>query len=307
MPEYEILRSSTGADLAVWSSRPDGTPKAVVHICHGMAEHVRRYERFGQALNEAGYAVVADDHRGHGETTAPDAPAGYFGTSDGWNQVLADKAFVNETIRSRFPDVPILIFGHSLGGTIAFSYTLRWPQTVKAAAIWNATTNAGALNSVLEFVLGAEKLFRGDKALSVVNAMTFGQWGKSIKGRRTDFDWLSHDPAEVDKYVADPLCGWPASVNFWRDVAGGIRDCADDAKLGNLPKDMPFYLLGGDQDPATEGGKAVLDLDRRLKAAGLTNVTTTIKTSTRHETLNEVDRDQTTKDFIAWADQVVDG
>jgi alpha-beta hydrolase superfamily lysophospholipase len=307
MFDQQIIESPTGANLSLWSSPATGPVKGVVQVCHGLGEHAKRYARFAEALSQAGYATYAEDHRGHGATSAPDAPAGFFGVIDGWNQVLADKAFVNNYIHEQHPGVPVIMFGHSLGGTIAFSYALRWPGSIDAVAVWNATTNSGALLSIMKFVLGVERMFRGRKAASVVNFLTFVQWGKAIKPHRTDFDWLSHDEAEVDKYVADPLCGWPAPNSLWGDVATGMSECGDDAKIGKLPKSLPFNLLGGDEDPATEGGKTVLDLDRRLKAQGLENITARIMTNTRHETLNEVDRDQTTKDFIVWLDQVVQG
>ena len=305
MFQKENIQSPTGATLALWSGQAEGAAKGVVQICHGLGEHAGRYGRFADALATAGYAVYAEDHRGHGGTTAADAPAGFFAEHDGWNKALADKAFVNQHIRQQHPDLPVIMFGHSLGGTLALSYMLHHAKSVAGVAVWNATTNSGALLSVMKFVLFVEKSLRGSKATSIVNALTFGQWGKSIKPHRTDFDWLSHDEAEVDKYVADPLCGWPVPVSLWRDVSDGMSDCGNDNKLSALPKDLPFNLLGGDQDPATEGGKAVLDLDRRLKSQGFANITTTIKENTRHETLNEVDRDQTTKEFIAWLDQVV--
>ena len=304
MYEHQSVLSPTGAQLSLWTCPVSGTAKGVVQICHGLGEHAERYARFAEALSVAGYAVYAEDHRGHGKTTAPDAPAGFFARAEGWNQVLADKAFINQYIHEQHPDLPVILFGHSLGGTLAFSYALRWPQSINAVAVWNATTNTNALHTVLNGVLAIEKLFRGRQATSIVNALTFAQWGKAIKPHRTDFDWLSQDEAEVDKYIADPLCGWPAQVALWQDISDGMADCADNTKLSALPKKLPFNLVGGDQDPATEGGKAVLDLDHRLKANGFENVTTKVMANTRHETLNELDRDQTTKDFIAWLDQI---
>ncbi|MBT3789537.1 MAG: alpha/beta hydrolase [Alphaproteobacteria bacterium] len=306
MFEQQEIESPTGAKLSLWMCPASGPAKGVIQICHGMGEHAKRYARFADAMAEAGYAVFAEDHRGHGATVAPDAPPGFFAEADGWNQVLADKAFVNRHIHDLYPELPVIMLGHSLGGTLAFSYALRFADSINAVAVWNATTNSNALHAVLKFILFVERLLRGRKAVSIVNALTFVQWGKAIKPRRTDFDWLSHDETEVDKYIADPLCGWPAPNSLWGDVSDGMTDCADGRKLDALPRDLPFNLLGGDQDPATEGGKAVLDLDQRLKSKGFSNVITQIMTNTRHETLNEVDRAQTTKDFIAWADQIVE-
>ena len=305
MYQKQTLESDTGATLALWTQDAAEPVKGVVHVSHGLAEHAGRYARFADALSKAGYAVYAEDHRGHGATTAPDAPAGMFAMEDGWNKVLADKAFVNDYIRRQHPGLPVILFGHSLGGTLAFSYALRRAETIDGLAVWNSTTNTNALQSVLKVILSTERLFRGKKAPSVVDALTFGQWSKAFKPPRTDFDWLSHDEAEVDKYVADPLCGWRICNGLWGDISNGMADCADQTRLGQLSKDLPVNLIGGDQDPATEGGKAVLDLDRRLKAFSFSDVTTAVLDNTRHETLNEVNRDQVTTDFIAWLDRVV--
>ncbi|MDP3897533.1 MAG: alpha/beta hydrolase, partial [Mesorhizobium sp.] len=124
---------------------------------------------------------------------------------------------------------------------------------------------------------------------------------------RTAFDWLSREPAEVDKYVADPLCGWDASVGMWRDIFGFIFAGADDANFAGIRRDLPVNLVGGEKDPATDGGKAVTHLASRMARMGFSNLKSTIYPETRHESLNEVNRDIIMAEFGDWLDRVVPG
>ncbi len=296
-----------GASLCVYHKRAKGAPKAVLHINHGLGEHAGRYARFAEGLSKAGYEVYAQDHRGHGATTAPDAGQGVFAGKEGWNKVLADMKFVNGQIHDRHPDVPVVLFGHSMGAMLAYNYLLRWPNTISAAAIWNADLSKNPLLPVMKLILALEKLIKGPKADSLVTKLTFEAFNKAFKPNQTSCDWLSKDVDECRAYEEDPDCGWPPSVSLWRDLASGIAYGASDKGVENLPKDMPVHLLGGDADPSTRKAKATTDLAARLQAAGLRNVTTIIRKDGRHEALNEpkAERDAVTADFIAWLDKVV--
>lgn len=118
------------------------------------------------------------------------------------------------------------------------------------------------------------------------------------------FDWLSRDPAEVDKYVADPLCGWDASVSLWRDLFGFIFNGADDSRFADIARNLPVNLAGGEKDPATGGGKAVEQLAGRMRGMGFSNLVSKVYAETRHESLNEVNRNIIMEDFVTWADKV---
>ncbi len=298
----EAWDSPTGASLCVYFRKAKGRAKGVVHINHGLADHGGRYARFAEMLSGAGYHVYAHDHRGHGGTTAPDAPQGVFAAKDGWNQVLADIKYVNAEIRNKYPQLPLTMFGHSMGGMLAYNYLLRWPETIDACAIWNAAMSKSPLTGVLKVVLGLEKILKGRNGISIVSKLTFDTFNKDFKPNVTSADWLSKDVAECEAYVDDPDGGWRPSVSMWQDLREGIVFGASDKGLEAVRKDMPIYLLGGDADPSVEKGKATLDLEARLKVAGLTHVKTTIRKDGRHEALNEpkAERDAVIAEFIEW-------
>ncbi len=304
--EQRKLASPTGAVLNLYSRDAGPAARGVIQVNHGLAEHAARYGRFAEAMAGRGFHVYAHDHRGHGHTTAPDAPTGMFATRDGAAKVIADVAAVHDLIAAEHPGLPVVLFGHSMGGLIALNFLLRHPGRVKAAAIWNANFSAGALGRAAQAILAWERFRLGSDVPSrLLPKLTFGAWAKQIKDRRTAFDWLSRDRAEVDKYVADPLCGWNASVSMWSDLFGFIFFGADDRNFAAVPRSLPVNLVGGEKDPATDGGKAVTALSERMRRMGFSNLATRVYAETRHESLNEQNRDIIAGDFAAWAERVV--
>jgi alpha-beta hydrolase superfamily lysophospholipase len=272
-------------------------------ISHGMAEHSARYERFAIQLANAGYHVYAHDHRGHGFTTAPDAPLGTFSNKDGFEKVLQDMLFVNGEIRKASPDLPVIYFGHSMGAILGSSYCIRHSETIDAAALWNFNIDGGPLVSVLKGLIKIERALKGSDVPSLLaNKLTFEDWNKKFKPNRTDFDWLSRDEAEVNKYVADPLCGFPVSVGIWLNVIEAIQAGSKDANLVKIRKDLPMHLVGGQADPSSMHAKSLLRLASRMKKLGMSDVTVKTLPDTRHETLNELNRDEETANLIKWLD-----
>ncbi len=304
--ESGSLTSPTGASLNLYLREADTPPRGIIQINHGLAEHAARYGRFMDALAEAGFHSVAHDHRGHGATSAPDAPVGSFSREGGVDKVLGDVAAIHAHARGIWPSLPVMIFGHSMGGLIAMNFALRHPEGLAGLAVWNSNFSAGLLGRVAQSLLAWERFRLGSDAPSrILPKLTFADWAKKIPDARTGFDWLSRDPAEVDKYVADPLCGWDASVAMWLDVLRMVFAGANDANFAALPRNLPIQLRGGEKDPATDGGKAVLVLAARLRTMGFRNLDARIFPGTRHESLNEVNRDETTAEFVAWALRVV--
>jgi len=298
-----FLDAPSGAKLRLYTRDAGKKARGVVHVNHGMSEHSARYARFAEVLAKAGYHTVAHDHRGHGETTAADTQLGQFALKDGWTKTMDDVDAVNAHIRDTYPDLPVCIFGHSMGSIIGLNYCIHHSDRVDAAGIWNSGADAGLLLVIYKLLLGIERMFKGsDVPSQIARKLTFEDWNKKFAPNRTESDWLSRDPDEVDKYIADPLCGFDATNSLWRDLSIGISENADDALLGRIRKDLPIHLVAGAMDPCTNNGKAVERVYGRLQKLGMQDVECNILPDTRHESLNEINRDQTTADFIAWLD-----
>lgn len=292
------LAAPSGALLNLYVTKASQPARAVVQINHGLAEHALRYARFAAFLRQFGFHTYAHDHRGHGRTYAPDAPLGVFAARNGSDRVIDDVAAVHERIAKEHPDLPIVIFGHSLGGQVALNYLLARRSRVAAAALWNINVTAGWRGRLARLMLGWERFRYGsDLPSRTMGALTFRAWAAQVPDRRTPFDWLSRDPVEVDRYLADPLCGWEPTISMWHDILAMNFLAADPARL----PDLPVLLLGGSEDPVTSGGRAINILASRMRRAGMQSVEAVIRPGTRHESLNERNRDETMNVFVEWA------
>lgn len=302
------LSRSDGARLAYRYMPASPPARGILLINHGLSEHSGRYQAFAQAMSLAGFHVYAHDHRGHGETVAPGAQLGMFGRHDGLKKVIADVEAMRDFASDAHPSLPVVLFGHSMGGLIALRAATTYPGAFDALAVWNSNFHAGIAGQIARIVLKIERALKGSDVPSLIMARsTFETWGKSIPGHRTLFDWLSRDAAEVDRYIADPLCGFPASVSLWLDILELTLNTTTQTRLAGLPKNLPIHLVGGGQDPATDKAAATRWLADHLRQSGLGNITLQIYQDMRHETLNEIGREQAIKDFTAWIQKAIAG
>ena len=254
-------------------------PHGVVQVAHGLAEHSARYDRFAGALNAAGYSVRAADHRGHGASIA-ETP-GDFGAA-GFEALIADMAAYGAGLRG---DLPLFLFAHSMGSFAAQSVVLDHSEQYAGVVLSGST----ALDLLAAGMVAAE----GPVGLEAFNA-GFEQ--------RTGYEWLSRDEAEVDRYVADPLCGFDLPDETVPALFGAAGALADPAVLAGIRSDLPLLIASGSDDPVGGGGELVKVLAQRYRDAGLVDVTLKLYDGARHEILNELNRDEVTADVIGWLD-----
>ncbi|HEX2678158.1 MAG TPA: alpha/beta hydrolase [Polyangiales bacterium] len=300
------LPSDDGVELAVYEWPAPAKPKAALQISHGMAEHARRYDRMAQALLQAGYAVYASDHRGHGQTAREQEDLGFFAEQNGWQKLVDDVHRVNRHVAAKHPGLPLVLLGHSMGSFVAQEYLFTHGDTLAAAVLSGTDDNTSPLILAARGLAAVERLRIGPRGRSqLLNTATFGDFNRRFKPNRTDFDWLSRDNAEVDKYIADPLCGFVMTVQGWQDVYVGLGRVSDARNQARVPKDLPIYLFAGAEDPVGHAGKGVVAQARAYRRAGLTDITHKLYEGGRHEMVNETNRDEVVADLIAWLDKHV--
>ncbi len=296
-----LLDSHDHTPIFVRRWLPDGEPHSVVQIAHGMAEHSARYARFAEELTAAGYAVYADDHRGHGETSPDPKDVGYFADEDGWDAAVGDLHALTERIHDDHPGLPVVLFGHSMGSFLARTYATRWSGDISALVLSGTAGSPGPLGAVGKGLATAQAKVRGARHTSgLMNTLTFGQYNSAFKPTRTDFDWLSRDPAEVDKYIADPHCGQVFTAGFYADLIGGLQQANSAEAMRKIRRDLPILVVSGSKDPVGNNGKGVEAVAAALRTAGVTDVTLTLYPDARHELLNETNRNEVTADVIRW-------
>jgi alpha-beta hydrolase superfamily lysophospholipase len=277
------VTTGDGQQLHVYRWSPGGRPKAVVQIQHGLAEHAGRYRRFAEALTAAGYLVYAADARGSGHSAADGY--GSWG-ADGWRGWVDDVARLHARIREDEPDLPLGLFGHSMGSFATQQYLLDHHGEVDSVVL-SGSTEVGWLVPVLDADEPAD--------LSAFNEPF---------EHRTGFEWLSRDEAEVDAYMADPACGWQAPPLAG---IGTLAAAADPERIAAIRDDLPILIVSGADDPLAQGGAAVEALAERYRAAGLTDVEMALYPGARHEVLNETNRDEITAAVLAFLDRTLAG
>jgi alpha-beta hydrolase superfamily lysophospholipase len=271
-----------GTEVFARSWRPADSPRAVVQIAHGMGEHSGRYARFAEALVDAGYWAVANDHRGHGHTAPDAAHFGDFG-SGGWEGLVDDLLVLGERIDVESGGLRRVLFGHSMGSFAVQRVILDHSETIHAAGLCG-TTAVDVLASVATEGSGTD--------LTSFNA--------AFEPARTEYDWLSRDPDEVDLYVVDPMCGFGVDAAGMASMATHASRHAEAAALEAIRKDLPILLIAGSADPINFGLALVEMVAQRYRDAGIVDVETHWYTDARHEILNETNREDVTADVLAW-------
>jgi alpha-beta hydrolase superfamily lysophospholipase len=306
------FRTDDGSDIFTYGWLPDPeTPiKAVVQIAHGMAEHAGRYGRFAGALNAAGYAVYANDHRGHGRTAEDLTRIGYFADQDGWFKVAGDLMQLTDIIRKKHPAKPVFLLGHSMGSFLVRTVITRNAGAIAGVVLSGTGGDPGLLGKVGLVLARAVATLKGRRHPSgLLNALSFGGFNKPFAPARTEFDWLSRDSVEVDRYIADPFCGAVFSAGFFADLLTGMAFIHRPENIARIPKDLPIYLFSGAADPVSDRTRGVRQVAEAYRRAGIRDVTLRCYEGGRHEMLNEINRREVFDDTIAWLDghTAVDG
>jgi alpha-beta hydrolase superfamily lysophospholipase len=293
--------TSDGAQLALhrWPVAP-GNARAVVLIVHGASEHAARYDRFAQFLNGHGYAVYAMDLRGHGRTKVRSGALLDAGP-DAWNHFVDDQKWLREVIAHDYPGKKVVLLGHSMGSAIAQDYMTRYGRSVDAYILSGTFYGPPVPEDVLRAADAAAQA--APLATSEIFAGLFAGFNKPFADH-PGFDWLSRDPAEVAKYVNDPLCGKPFGNELTRDFFRGLSRMRAPDVEAQIPKDVPIHIVSGDQDPVGENTKSVMALIDRYRALGLTRVSYKFYPQARHELLNETNRDEVQRDLLDWLDHL---
>ena len=280
--------------------------KGIVQIVHGVAEHVERYEEFAGFLTDRGFVVTGEDHLGHGKSVKKDGVLGYFCEQDPATVVVRDVHRLKKMTQELYPMVPYILYGHSMGSFIVRNYMSRYGKGISGAIIsgtGNYTNNALHMGKA---VAAIQKKFKGSKHISkFMNDIIFNNYNKAYEPARTPVDWFSKDTAKVDAYVADPLCGFPFTMNGVETLFELIERMNDKEEMAKIPKDLPVYIVSGDKDPVGECGKGVQEVYDSLKAVGLQKVEMKLFEDDRHEILNETNRVEVMQNLYKWIMDVV--
>lgn len=280
--------------------------RCILQVVHGMAEYAERYEEFARFLTERGFLVTGDDHLGHGKSVGGKGKYGYFCERDPATVLVRDVHRLKKLTEEKYPNVPYIIMGHSMGSFIVRNYLFRYGGGISAAIIMGTGMQSRSTLKMAKAAAKVQKLFCGARHTSrLIDRLAFGSYGRKVANPRTSWDWLSRDEERVDRYIADPMCGFTFTVNGFQALFELVSRLYDPQNLAAIPKMLPVLMVSGDADPVGDYGKGVRKAYESLVEAGLVNIKLKMYKGGRHELLNETNRDEVMKDILDWAQSTV--
>lgn len=280
------------------------SPKGIVQLSHGMIDHVGRYKNLAEFLTANGYIFAGNDHLGHGKTAKDEKDYGFFASKNGYELVLRDLHSFNKILRERYPDLPIVMLGHSMGSFLARLYAAKYPHTVCGVIIHGTAGKNPLINAGLALT-GVIKSFKGERHRSkLVTAMSVGAYSKKFPKSEGEFSWLSRDASMVSDKGSDPYANFTFTLSGYTDLFKMLKKCNSATWFKSYPKDMPTVIMSGESDPVGDFGKGPNSVYKQLLIEGCTGVSLKLYKDARHELFNEYCRDEAFSDILTFLERV---
>ncbi|MBQ7956005.1 MAG: alpha/beta hydrolase [Lachnospiraceae bacterium] len=273
----------------------------VVQIIHGMSEHVARYEEFARFMTERNFVVVGENHLGHGKTVGENGIQGYFCKQDPATVVVRDSHRLKKMTQELYPGVPYFIAGHSMGSFMLRNYMAKYGTGIDGAIIMGTGQMSAGLIAIAKMIVTVQKLFMGGKHPGkLLDNMAFGSCNKRIENPKTSVDWLCSDETVISKYLEDKECGFTFTVNGFETLFELITRAGKKEYIEQIPKELPVFIIAGTKDPIGEYGKAVKKVYEGMKTANIQDVTLKLYEESRHEILNDIEKETVKNDIYHW-------
>jgi alpha-beta hydrolase superfamily lysophospholipase len=298
-----IFKTDDGIEIFVYRWLPDKQDKikAAIQLIHGMGDNAGRYAEFAENLAAEGFAVYAEDHRGHGRTAGPPEKFGHFADKKGWELVLGDLYKLNGIIKKENPGKNIFMLGHSMGSFLTRDYVMSYPEGIKGIVL-SGTTGISALMGNIGMILSKlqikSKGVRGKSPLML--SMTFGAYNKTFKPARTSADWISRDNKAIDKMLEEPYWVKDFSSSFFLDLTSGLKKISSFKNIRKTPNDLPIYFISGTRDALGNFTKSVKKVISDYKKAGIKDIQYKFYKDARHAILIEINKKEVYRDIINW-------
>ncbi|MCU9809006.1 alpha/beta hydrolase [Paraclostridium sp. AKS46] len=307
---YEIsnftFKGEEDTDIYVYKYEPieKENINGIVQISHGMSEEAGRYKRFANYLTDNGYIVYINDHRGHGKSAENINRIGILAQKDGIHCIVKDLNKLTKIIKTENNGLPIFLFSHSMGSFAAQKYIIDYSEDIDGV-ILSGTNGLHGIEVDLGFLVAKvmSKIQGREKKAYLIDKLAFGGFNKKFKPNKSEFDWLSRDFKEVEKYIENEYCGVVFSNGYFYDLFKLFKEIRNINNLKKINSKLPIYIFAGDKDPVGKFGKGITKLYENYKKVGIENVEFKLYSGGRHEMLNEINKDEVINDTINWIKQ----
>ncbi len=308
MPFFDFTyASSTGKnELHAAICKPEGSPRGVVHLVHGLAEHTGRYADFMQFLAGKGFVTAGNDHLGHGSSVSDSTELGSFADHDGWDHVVRDTLKFRAILKEQNPELPYIVLGHSMGSFIVRTCLINDADFCSGAILSGTAHPSSALlhgGTAAETVL--ERMNKNDLDEHALYKNALKKYSERIDNPRTEYDWITRDPEQVEAFLADEKCAFIPKKDLFLSLLHGLTLITDPDQIKKMNRETPILFLSGKEDPVGEYGKGVSRAYDAFCRAGMHNVTLRLYPGGRHEMLHELNRVDVENDILSWIEQMI--
>jgi len=285
--------------LHCWVPDKNGN-KGIIQIIHGMAEHVSRYEEMADYFTEKGYIVCGIDHLGHGDTAnLNNNKYGYFAQIKGWAKVVNANKYISNYLKDKYPDIPLIVFGHSMGSIIARNYLIgdRLTEGIIISGVMNYQP---FVMDLVILMAKLEKFLKEDKSKNVIDNYLLEMMYNRKFNRDIKKSWLSSSQDVVQKYNEDERCGFDISNQMFIDMLEGLKTIDKKEKNREISRDIPLLIMSGKDDPVSNYGQDVKKMFKKYKKGNLVDVKYKIYSDVRHEIIRDQRNEEVYSDLEKW-------
>ena len=291
---------------SIWSESKI-KPKAILQLSHGMAEHIDRYDDFARYMTSGGYVVIGNNHIGHGNTASSSDEISHIEGKNGYKNIVDDMHRLTQIANEKYPEIPVILFGHSMGSLLSRFYAGIWGNDI-SALILCGTSGSNPLGRAGIAMTGLISTVKGSRHRSkFVENMAFGSYNDHYENVKTGYEWLSVNEDNVKAYVNDDKCGVLFTLSGFRNLFSLLLEVSGKNCIQKIPKDLPVLLISGAEDPVGNYGKGVAEVADRLRSAGIREIDVEIYEGMRHEILNETGKLKVYCDLLKWCDKTIKG
>lgn len=302
--EFYFLSADRKTNIHAVEWQPEGVPKAVLQIAHGVTEHILCYEEMAEYFTKKGFVVVGNDHLGHGTSIAEGAKSMYLGQEGSWKWVVKDIDKCMKMTKERYPDIPYILLGLSLGSFAVRTHAILHPGKVDGIVLAGTGQSPAPALVLARFMANLEAKKAGEEnSTPAIKKLTFEDYNKKFAPNRTDFDWLCASEKGLDGYLADPLRGDAMSCGLFREMLNGMIFTGNLKNQKQMDADVPVLLVSGEDDPVGDCGKGIERTKQSLQKAGVKDVTMKLYPGLRHDIFLEDEKKDIFEDIFKWAEK----
>lgn len=305
--EKIVLKDYQDNSIHIYIYKPKGEIKGVVHIIHGASEHFARYGLFCEFLSKHGYLAIGSDLLGHGLSTKT-LDYVHFADKDGDILAYESVLLVKEYIEENYKDKDKFVLGHSMGSFLARKLIIDFPDSYKKAIISGTAFTPQIVVSMGSLLIKFIKIFKGPKYISkLIQNMAIDANPRKMRKdgiiSGIDEEWLTRDKEIQQYYHNSKMCGQPFTIQANLDMFKWMSFVNKKGNMNEGNKEMPIYLMSGDKDPLSNYGKDIKTLFETMKSLGYKNISMKLYPDCRHESLNELIKDEVYQDVLKFIEE----